>query len=76
MVSSPRAWDAFRNTERDYEGCVELENYFLKFSRAFMYCGLFIGILTKGVATFLIPLLFVANLKTQEVGKMIIILSF
>ncbi|XP_063433514.1 chitin synthase chs-2-like [Mytilus trossulus] len=61
------AWDAFRNTERDFEGCVEVEEYFLKFCRLLMCVGLFVGIAAKGVATILIPLLLASQLKTEKV---------
>ncbi|CAC5394645.1 CHS1 [Mytilus coruscus] len=60
------AWDAFRNTERDFEGCVEVEEYFLKFCRFLMCFGLLVGIAAKGVATIIIPLLLASQLKTEK----------
>jgi len=65
-----RAWDAFRNTERDFDGSVELENCFLKFCRFLMCFGLFVGIISKGVCTVLIPLLKVSQLHMNEASKM------
>lgn len=59
----------FRNSERDIEGCVEVEKYFLKLCRFSICVGLFVGIIMKGVATILIPLLLASQLNTEKVWK-------
>lgn len=62
-----RAWNAFRNVERDDEGCEDVEKYCLKFCRFCMGIGLVVGITVKGVTSILIPLLLASQLKTEKV---------
>ncbi|CAC5394646.1 CHS1 [Mytilus coruscus] len=60
-------WDVFRNKERKFEGCVEVENFFLKLCRFIICVGLLVGIAAKGIATILIPLLLASQLNTEKV---------